>query len=189
MHSLALQKLLQQSDLDRDQSNQAQNKFIMNHLGIPPSGPLGLMAIKPRRKVFVSYHHAPLDQIYRDEFEKMFARLNGVFISKSVQIGDINPNLTVETIRSKIRDEYLRDSTVTVVLIGPNTWQRKHVDWEISSSIRQTALSSRSGLLGILLTKKSAPQSITDHKAVDQAARRMLPQDKHGPDIIDLISL
>ena len=151
MPSLALQKLLQQSDLDRDQSNQVQNKFIMNHLGIPPSGPLGLMAIKPRRKVFVSYHHAPLDQIYRDEFEKMFARLNGVFISKSVQIGDINPNLTVETIRSKIRDEYLRDSTVTVVLIGPNTWQRKHVDWEISSSIRQTALSSRSGLLGILL--------------------------------------
>jgi hypothetical protein len=54
-------------------------------------------------------------------------------------------------VRQKIRDEYLSDSTVTVVLIGPQTWQRRHVDWEISSSIRQTKLSSRSGLLGILL--------------------------------------
>lgn len=133
----------------------------MNHLGIPSPGPLGLTAIKPRRKVFVSYHHAPVDQIYRDEFEKMFARSNGVFISKSVQIGDIDRNLSVETIRAKIRDDYLRDSTVTVVLIGPNTWQRKHVDWEISSSIRQTALSPRSGLLGILLPHHPNFQQLT----------------------------
>lgn len=123
----------------------------MSAYGYQPTGPLGLMAIKPRRKVFVSYHHAPLDQIYRDEFEKMCAHSNGIFISKSVQIGDIDTNLSVERIRSKIRDDYLRDSTVTIVLIGPHTWQRKHVDWEISSSIRQTGLSSRSGLLGILL--------------------------------------
>ncbi len=148
---LALQKLLHQSDLDREKNNQAQNKLIMNHLGFFSHGPLGLMEIKPRRKVFISYQHAPVDQIYREEFEKIFARSNGVFISKSVQIGDIDPNLSVETIRTKIRNNYLRDSTVTIVLIGPNTWQRKHVDWEISSSIRQTALSSRSGLLGILL--------------------------------------
>jgi hypothetical protein len=120
-------------------------------LGFQPTGPLGLMAIKPRRKVFVSYHHAPRDQLYRDAFEQIFAQSNGVFISKSVQIGDIDVNLTTDTVRSKIRDEYLRDSTVTIVLIGPNTWQRKHVDWEISSSIRATPLSSRSGLLGILL--------------------------------------
>jgi hypothetical protein len=72
-------------------------------------------------------------------------------ISKSVQIGDIDSNLPTERIRQKIRDEYLRDSTVTVVLIGSETWKRKHVDWEIGSSIRQTEYSSRSGLLGIVL--------------------------------------
>jgi hypothetical protein len=38
------------------------------------------------------------------------------------------------------------------------------------------------------VTKKPAPQSITDPNAVDQAARRMLPQDKRGPNVIDLIS-
>ena len=38
------------------------------------------------------------------------------------------------------------------------------------------------------VTKKPAPQSIIDPNAVDQAARRMLPQDKRGPNVIDLIS-
>lgn len=101
-------------------------------------------------KVFVSYHHAN-DQAYRDAFERMFTLLSGVFISKSVQIGDMSPYLATDTVRANIRDEYLRDSTVTVVLIGTQTWQRKHVDWEISSSIRSTKLSTRSGLFGILL--------------------------------------
>ena len=104
----------------------------------------------PRHKVFVSYHHAN-DQAYRNYFEKLFVDTHDIMVSKSVQIGEISPNLQTETIRQKIRDEYLGDSTVTVVLIGSQTWQRKHVDWEIGSSIRQTQKSSRSGLLGIIL--------------------------------------
>lgn len=104
-----------------------------------------------KHKVFVSYHHSPSDQKYRNDFETMFSGSAGVFISKSVQIGEISTDLKMDTIRSKIRDEYLRDSTVTIVLIGAKTWQRKHVDWEISSSIRNTQYSTRSGLLGILL--------------------------------------
>lgn len=111
------------------------------------NGPLA----PPRHKVFVSYHHSLGDQKYRNEFESMFAERHGVMVSKSVQIGDIDPSLATDTIRQKIRDEYLRDSTVTVVLIGPETWKRKHVDWEIGSSIRHTQYNPRSGLLGILL--------------------------------------
>ena len=38
-----------------------------------------------------------------------------------------------------------------MVLIGPETWKRKHVDWEISSSLRHTEYNKRSGLIGILL--------------------------------------
>lgn len=104
----------------------------------------------PRHNVFVSYHHAN-DQAYRDYFERLFAQTCDVMVSKSVRIGEIDPYLNTETVRQKIRDEYLRDSTVTVVLIGSQTWQRKHVDWEIGSSIRQTQYNSRSGLLGIVL--------------------------------------
>ena len=109
-----------------------------------------------RHKVFVSYHHAN-DQVYRNYFEDMFASKYSIMVSKSVQIGDIDPNLKTDTIRQKIRDEYLRDSTVTVVLIGSETWQRKHVDWEIGSSLRHTEYNPRSGVIGILLP--SYPQS------------------------------
>ena len=77
----------------------------------------------------------------------------------SVQLGDINESLNPETIRRRIRDEYLRDTSVTVVLIGTQTWQRKHVDWEISSSIRNTEFNPRSGLLGLLLPNHPAYDS------------------------------
>jgi len=100
-------------------------------------------------KVFVSYHHDN-DQYYWDEFEKILIQ-SGISIIKSVQLGDIDPGIKTEAVRQKIRDEYLRDSTVTVVLVGKDTWKRKHVDWEIGSSIRHTEYNPRSGLLGIVL--------------------------------------
>lgn len=103
-----------------------------------------------RHKVFVSYHHA-LDENYKNIFELRFGNAFSAIVPGSVNDGDIDPNLSTETIRQKIRDEYLRDTSVTVVLIGAETWQRKHIDWEIGSSIRQTQYNPRSGLLGILL--------------------------------------
>ncbi|KKL73600.1 hypothetical protein LCGC14_2073270 [marine sediment metagenome] len=100
-----------------------------------------------RHKVFVSYHHKN-DEEYRKKFERVF---NNIYVSKSVDIGDIDPNLNTETVRRRIREEYLGDTSVTVVLIGKETWKRKHVDWEISASIRKTKISPRSGLIGIFL--------------------------------------
>ena len=103
-----------------------------------------------RHRVFVSYYHTD-DQDYRNLFEGMFSDYHNIMVSESIEIGDIDPYLKTDVIRQKIRDEYLRDSTVTIVLVGPHTWQRKFVDWEIGSSIRKTQYNSRSGLLGILL--------------------------------------
>ncbi|MDA8347922.1 MAG: TIR domain-containing protein [Pseudomonadota bacterium] len=102
-----------------------------------------------RHKVFVSYHHA-LDEAYKRKFDQ-FGSIFDVIVSGSVNDGDIDSNLPAETIRQKIRDEYLRDTSVTVVLVGAETWQRKHIDWEIGASIRQTEYNPRSGLLGIVL--------------------------------------
>jgi len=107
------------------------------------------MIISPH-KAFISFHHFN-DESSKILFEKIFSDYTKAFISTSVNDGDINPALPTDTIRNKIRDEYLQDSTVTIVLIGSETWKRKHVDWEISSSIRRTKNSSRSGLLGIIL--------------------------------------
>ena len=81
----------------------------------------------PRHKVFVSFHHE--DQYYKDTFVEW---MEGDIVDQSVEDGDIDDdNLSAEAIREKIRDEFIRDATVTVVLIGQCTWQRKHVDWEI----------------------------------------------------------
>lgn len=110
-----------------------------------------------RHRVFVSYYRTE-DQGYRECFEGLFSNVHDIMVSESVEMGDIDPNLNTETIRQKIRDEYLRDSTVTVVLVGTHTWHRKFVDWEIGSSIRQTQYNSRSGLLGILLPMYPRPQ-------------------------------
>lgn len=101
----------------------------------------------PKHKVFVSFHHD--DQRFKDSFAGM---MEGDIVDQSVEEGDINDlRISTETIRTKIRDNFIRDATVTVVLIGPCTWQRKHVDWEIGSSLRNTLLNSRCGLLGIIL--------------------------------------
>ena len=100
-----------------------------------------------RHKAFISFCHD--DQEYKDPFVHM---MGDDIVDKSVEDGDIDDdNIKTETIRQKIRDDFIADATVTVVLIGPRTWQRKHVDWEIGSSLRDTKKNPRCGLLGILL--------------------------------------
>lgn len=100
-----------------------------------------------RHKVFVSFHHD--DQWYKDRFVEM---MDGYIVDESVHDEDIDDvNLMTETIRRTIRDDFIADATVTVVLVGKCTWQRKHVDWEIGSSLRNTEKNPRCGLLGILL--------------------------------------
>ena len=101
----------------------------------------------PTHNVFVSYHHAN-DGEYKETFCE---KLSPNFVDKSVDEGDIDPELATDTIRRKIRDDFIADATVTVVLIGKCTWQRKHVDWEIGSSLINTRNNSRCGLVGILL--------------------------------------
>ncbi len=88
---------------------------------------------------------------YKHEVEMSWGSYADGFISRAVSDGDIDPNLKTETIREKIRDEFISKATVTMVLIGKGTWRRKHVDWEIGSSLINTRQNGRTGLLGIIL--------------------------------------
>ena len=99
--------------------------------------------------VFISYHHQ-YDQAYKKELIK-FGKKFTVFIDKSVDTGNISEDLSDQAIREKIRDEYLRDSTVTVVLVGLETMRRKHIDWEIYSSMFDGVKNKKSGILIINL--------------------------------------
>ena len=100
-----------------------------------------------KHKVFISYHHKN-DHFYKNQ---LINNYGNDFINHSVDSGDIHDSKTDEQIREIIRDEYIRNASVTIVLIGKETWGRKHVDWEISSSIRHTKYNARNGLIGIVL--------------------------------------
>lgn len=102
----------------------------------------------PKLKVFITYHHDD-DQAYKDNFVRA---LGSKFVDKSVSQGDIHEEgLPLDEIRRRIRDDHIADATVTIVLISVCTWQRKHVDWEISASIIERRSNRRCGLLGLLL--------------------------------------
>ena len=100
-------------------------------------------------KVFISYHHDN-DQWYKDLLIQMNAQCN-LFIDGSVDTGDISDDLKAETIRQKIRDGYLRDTTVTILLCGEETRHRKHIDWELMSSMADGQKNKKSGILVITL--------------------------------------
>ncbi|MFH0776460.1 MAG: TIR domain-containing protein [Patescibacteria group bacterium] len=100
-----------------------------------------------KHKVFLSYYHND-DQWYKDRIEDLFGHL---FINKSVQDGDIDTDVSTEYIKQLIQsDDYLANASVLIVLCGPNTLGRKHVDWEISGALNKK-VGGYSGIIGILL--------------------------------------
>lgn len=99
-----------------------------------------------RHKVFISYHHEN-DQQYKDYFIEKFSPY---FIDKSVHYGEYSEDLSTDYIKRLIREEKITDSSIIVVLVGTDTYKRKHVDWEISAGLSSLA-GGYSGLLGIIL--------------------------------------
>ncbi len=104
-------------------------------------------------RVFVSFYHRD-DQRYKDRLVN-WAKENDVFIDGSVDTGDIPDDWDDQKIRETIRDEYLRDTSVTILLVGPNTRHRKHVDWEIYSSMYDGKKNKRSGIIVVMLPETS----------------------------------
>lgn len=107
-------------------------------------------------KAFVSYHHNN-DQFYREQLAYL-ANNHHAFEDRSVEVGGINDSLSNQAIRRIIRDDYLRDTEVTILLCGAETRFRKHIDWEIKSSMIDGAVNARSGILVIEL-----PSIVSSH--------------------------
>ena len=122
-------------------------------------------------KVFVSYHHSN-DQWYKEELVE-FGKQHSIFVDRSVDTGDIPEEWTDQQIRRKVRDGYLRDSTMTVVLVGRETGRRKHVDWEIHSSMYDGSVNRRSGIVVINLPGISDDQFTAPHG--DEEKRLLYP--------------
>lgn len=115
------------------------------------------------RNVFVSYSHR-LDQEEVDEFRRKFGDERMVFSDRSLQNMDLSA-LSDETIKNNYIKPKLRNSSVTIILIGEETGGRWWVDWEIYYSLLKLNNNERSGLLGIRLPNKRhfAPKRLMDN--------------------------
>ncbi len=105
-----------------------------------------------RHKVFLSYHHDDQDEV--EEFIETFDEKHEVFITRALGIDieqDIIDSDDTEYVMRRIRELYLKDTTITIVLIGNCTRARRYVDWEIQSSLRHGETVTPNGLLGIKL--------------------------------------
>ena len=125
-------------------------------------------------KVFITYHHEK-DQYSKEEILSLNDR-HSIFIDKSVHTGDISDDLGDQAIRRIIRDDYLRDSTVTILLVGSETKGRKHVDWEVYSSMFDGTVNTKSGILVINLPSTGCDLCTAAHN--EQA--RVYPEIPHG---------
>ncbi len=108
-------------------------------------------------KVFISYHHKN-DQWAKDALTTANERYR-LFHDYSVDLGDIDDVLPSQSVRRIIRDEYLRESTVTILLVGTETYKRKHVDWELYSSMYDGAVNKKSGIVVVQLPSTN-PQNV-----------------------------
>lgn len=101
------------------------------------------LSVKPKRNVFVSYHHEN-DQWWADFFRKTYSNQYDIFYDTSLdeEVDSDDPDY----INRFIREEYIVGSSITIVLCGAETYKRRFVDWEICSTLHH-----EHGLLGIAL--------------------------------------
>ena len=118
-----------------------------------------------RHKVFISYHHDDQDEVV--DFVETFDRERQVFIARALGTDmnqDVIDSTDTDYVMRRIRELYLVDSTVTIVLIGQCTWARRYVDWEIQASLRHGETITPRGLIGIVLSsagkKPVAPERL-----------------------------
>lgn len=120
-------------------------------------------------KTFISYHHAN-DQWAKEHLIEMNF-LGHLFDDYSVNSGEIDDTyLNDEEIRVIVRDKYLREATVTIVLVGTETRYRKHVDWEFYSSMRDSALNPKSGIILVPLPSTGITSFTAAHGLEEKSA-------------------
>lgn len=106
-----------------------------------------------KRKVFISHYKGDKDEV--EAFIDEFASRQGVFtpyVLGANENYDFIDSTNTDYVMTQIRQKYLQDTTVTIVLVGSCTHSRRYVDWEIKSSLRQGEKYTPNGLMGIILS-------------------------------------
>lgn len=106
-------------------------------------------------KCFISYKKEDLE--YRDHLLKIFRSTEVINKSLDRTINSDNGDYVMQV----IRDDYLKDSTVTIFLIGEHSSENEGTDWqgdknyfikrELQASLYNGTGNTRSGILGVVL--------------------------------------
>lgn len=113
-----------------------------------------------KRKVFIGYHHRG-DQKAVEEFCERFSDELEVFTDSSLKRAAESEDLDYLT---QVCRDAIKNTSVTIVMVGKQTGGRKFVDWEIHYTLRR-----KHGLLGITvpeLTSKEVwvPNRLNDNR-------------------------
>ena len=116
-----------------------------------------------------SYHRDDQEEV--DKFIETFDHERDVFIARAVGSDQTMDELIEsdddDSVMRRIREEHIRDSTVTLVFVGKNTWSRKFVDWELAASLHQGSKAGLpNGVLAILspeLSEAILPDGFVDN--------------------------
>ena len=142
------------------------------------------MTEQVRHKTFISYHHDDQEEV--DKFIETFDHDRDVFIARAVGSDQTMDGLIESNdddyVMRRIREEYIGDSTVTLVFVGKNTWSRKFVDWELAASLHQGPKAGLpNGVLAVLSPKLSEailPDRFVDNAEVGYAKFYPYPQNR-----------
>lgn len=135
-----------------------------------------------RRKCFISYHHADQDDV--SKFVQSFDHMQDAFIARGLgkeMSEDIINSTNTDYVMRRIRQLYLGDSTVTLVMLGKCTWARRYVDWEIQSSLRQGESTTPNGFLAIKLPSYTHGQKKFPDR-LNKNLKRKIPKRTVTPD-------
>jgi hypothetical protein len=146
-----------------------------------------------RHKCFVSYHAAD-----EGEVTQFIQDFGVTFIPTVVGITDDDDFVDsddTDYIMDRIREEYLSDSTVTIVMVGKCTWARRFVDWEIYATLRRYKGYPPSGLMAITLPSmanddsRRLPPRLDDNVDDDKKYARWWKYPTAGQGLRNLINI
>ena len=118
-----------------------------------------------RLTCFVCYHDADFSDV-----ESFIRQYGTEFVPRCIGVNEKDGfvgSLDDHYIMSRVREETLGDSTVTILLLGMETWHQRFVDWEIAASLHETPVRSRNGILAMPLpsmgNKAVLPDRVRDN--------------------------
>lgn len=108
----------------------------------------------------MSYHHDDYDAV--ESFVDCFGALFGAVYTRGVTDGDdFVASPSDDVIIGCVRDRYLRDASLAIVLLSESTWSRRFIDWEIAAAlggIRQQPLALATFAIGDPSTTRLPPR-------------------------------